>query len=219
MHDGTSGRRAWMTGLGVAAAGLAAGVRPATAAVADFTPARHEEDAWFDGLPGKHRVFIDSGSAAGASDALLYANNLFNANKSGYGLAESDLAIIVCFRHRSTPFAFTNEMWAKYGEPLTRMSRYELGMGEPTPTKNPHFGTAESPRGIPGLARRGVHFAVCDMATHAAARQVAAATGGDQDAIYKELRANAVPNAHFVAAGVVAVTRAQEYGYSLLVAG
>jgi len=35
----------------------------------------------------------------------------------------------------------------------------------------------------------------------------------------KELTANLVPNGHLVAAGVIATTRAQEYGYTLLVAG
>jgi hypothetical protein len=44
----------------------------------------------------------------------------------------------------------------------------------------------------------------------------ASATGGNADAVVKELMANAIANSHFVPAGVVAVTRAQERGYSLL---
>ncbi len=40
-----------------------------------------------------------------------------------------------------------------------------------------------------------------------------------KDSVYKELVASAIPNGHFVAAGVIAVTRAQEYDYSLLTAG
>ena len=36
------------------------------------------------------------------------------------------------------------------------------------------------------------------------------------DAVVKELMANAIANSHFVPAGVVAVTRAQERGYTLL---
>jgi hypothetical protein len=35
------------------------------------------------------------------------------------------------------------------------------------------------------------------------------------DALYKELTANLVPNAHIVPAGIVAVNRAQERGYTL----
>jgi len=41
----------------------------------------------------------------------------------------------------------------------------------------------------------------------------------DAEAVYQELRANAVPNGHFMAAGVVGLTRAQEFGYSVLIAG
>jgi len=39
---------------------------------------------------------------------------------------------------------------------------------------------------------------------------------GNADAVYKELVANLIPNSHMVAAGVVAVNRAQEYGFTLL---
>jgi hypothetical protein len=54
------------------------------------------------------------------------------------------------------------------------------------------------------------------MATHFFAAQVAMATKGNPDAVYKELAANLIPNSHMVAAGVVAVNRAQEYGFTLL---
>lgn len=215
-------RRSVITGLGATAAALTMGGQPAHAqSPAGFTPARHAEDAWFDEVPGVHRVFIDSASAAGGSDALLYANNLFVANKSGYDLDEPELAIVVCFRHRSTVFAFSNAMWAKYGEPMARAARYEVADGQPAPTTNPHLsrGQRVSPRAIDGLATRGVQYAICDMATHSVARQLATAVAGDADAIYEELRANPVPNGRFVSAGVVGLTRAQEYGYSVLFAG
>src|SRR6185436_20465018 len=66
------------------------------------------------------------------------------------------------------------------------------------------------------MAKRGTHFAICSMATRNMATRIAASTGGNADAILKELMANAIPNSHFVAAGVVAVNRAQERGYTLL---
>ena len=47
----------------------------------------------------------------------------------------------------------------------------------------------------------------------------AEAVGSTPDAIYDELVANTVTNGHMVAAGVIATTRAQEYGYTVLVAG
>src|SRR6185503_18270632 len=62
------------------------------------------------------------------------------------------------------------------------------------------------------------HFSVCDMATHFISGQVASAVKGDADALYKEFASNLIPNSHLVAAGVVAVNRAQEYGYTLFTA-
>jgi hypothetical protein len=44
-------------------------------------------------------------------------------------------------------------------------------------------------------------------------------TKGNTDAIYSELATNLIPNSHLAAAGVVAVNRAQEYGYSFMYAG
>ena len=228
-------RRALLSAMGAAAAGVALATAPgyaqtkasapAKAAGAPprgkFTPARHREDAWLDEAPGKHRTIIDSATAPGAANALLYAGNLFTANKSGYGLNDGDLAIVVCLRHFATVFAFNDAMWAKHGKTFAAIA--SIGdKAAAAPTTNPHLQDANMGLPIPGispLAKRGVQFAICDMATHFFASQIATATNGDAAAIYKELVANAVPNSHFVAAGVVGTTRAQEYGYSLLVAG
>ena len=64
----------------------------------------------------------------------------------------------------------------------------------------------------------GTHFAVCGMASRGLASSIAADTGLDADAVYKELMANTIPNSHVVSAGVLAVNRAQEHGYTLLTA-
>jgi hypothetical protein len=203
----------------VAAAAVALGSSPARAQTrGTFAPARHAQDEWFDQLPGKHRVFIDSSSADGISDALLYASNLFTANKSGYSLEDADLALIVCLRHFSTPFAFNNAMWAKYGKPMAEMAKYTSPRSTDAPAANPHL-PRNGNGGFTGLAAKGTQFAICDMATHFLAGQIATATGGKADDIYQELAANMVPNGRFVVAGVIGATRAQEYGYALIVAG
>jgi intracellular sulfur oxidation DsrE/DsrF family protein len=68
------------------------------------------------------------------------------------------------------------------------------------------------------MVNRGVHFAVCNLSTLGMAGMIARSTGGSSDDVYQELVDNAVPNSHFVAAGVLAATRAQEYGYSFMYA-
>ena len=71
----------------------------------------------------------------------------------------------------------------------------------------PNFGnTIDKVRGL------GARFAICVGATHFISQQLAG-SGGNADAIYKELVANIVPNARMVSAGVVGVTRAQEDRY------
>jgi hypothetical protein len=208
-------RRSFLSGVSAALAAVGLGSTSARAetGVSAFQPARHQEDEWFDKLPGKHRVFVDASSAAGASDALMFARNLYTANANGYSLKEGDLAIIVCLRHRATAFAFNDAMWSKYGKAWSTQLNYTDPKTKEAPTSN------LLAAGIDELLKKGTAFAICDMATHARARASAQATGGDADEVYKELVGHAITGGRFVPAGVVAVNRAQEYGYSLLVAG
>ncbi len=229
MTKQTWGRRSLISVFGAAAAALA--VRPGAAlaqapsAGGRFQPTRHTEDAWFDALPGKHRTIIDSFSVKGGGDALLFANNLFVANGAGYRLTDADVAVVVTLRHSSTAFAFTDAMWAKYSKGLTQgltltdpktgqVPTFNLFNATGYGTQLPNYGQT-----LDAVAKRGVHFAVCQMATRRPAGQIAMSAGSTADAIYAELTANLVPNAHMVAAGVIAVTRAQEYGYTVLSAG
>jgi intracellular sulfur oxidation DsrE/DsrF family protein len=155
---------------------------------------------------------------------MLYANNLYEANKKGYSLAESDIAIVICLRHFATAFAYNDAIWGKYGKQMSMMLEFTDPKTKQAPSTNllnsadygmalPNFGTT-----IDSVVKRGVQFAVCDMATHFFAGQIAMASGGNADALYNELVANRIPNSHMVPAGVVAVNRAQEYGYTLLTA-
>ena len=222
-HDRQT-RRSMLSGLGVAAAGLvvSSGAAGAQTAAARFQPARHAQDAWLDAVPGKHRTFIDAATARGAAEAMLYANNLYESNKTGYSLPERDIVVVACLRHFATPFAFNNAMWAKYGKSMSTMLEFTDPKTKAAPSTNllfsPDYGMALPNLGttIDSVVKRGTRFAVCDMATHFFAGEVARMSGGNADAVYKELVANTIPNSHMVAAGVLAVNRAQEYGYTLL---
>lgn len=223
MQSRSLSRRAVLTGAGSAVATLALGSSASaqSAGSVRFQPARHAQDAWLDAVPGSHRTFIDASTWRGAAEAVLYANNLFEANKTGYSLTDRDVAVVVCLRHFATPFAFTDTIWAKYGKAMGGLLELADPKTKQAPATNlllsadygmmlPNLGNS-----IPAVTKRGVQFAVCDMATHFIATQLAG-TGGNADAIYKELTASLIPNSHLVAAGVVAVNRAQEHGYTLL---
>jgi len=223
-------RRSVMTGMGIATAGLAVGAAAcaqtpaARGSATGFQPERHDVDSWFDELPGEHRVFIDTSYPRGGAEALLYANNLYAAQESAYAGGPADFAMVVCFRHFSTPFGYVDSVWQKYGEGFNEIMQYPdpaTGqaprinlMNSPDHPTLPNFGFT-----IDSHVARGTQFAICDNATHFFAGQLANAAGTSQEDVYAELVAGAIPNSRFVSAGVMAMTRAQEYGYSLLYAG
>lgn len=221
----TQNRRTFLAGASLAAAGVAV---TATAQEAShshhgssgFTPARHVEDSWMDEMGGVHRAFVDSSTGSGGIAAMNFASNILRGHAMGYGGKDEDYGLIVCFRHHSAPFGFNDAMWGKYGELFVGRTGSSNSNGEPV-TINPL--SVEGVHGnrsntIDSMSSRGVHFAVCDLSTRGMAGSIARSSGRTADEVYEELVSNAIPSSHFVAAGVLAATRAQEYGFSFLYA-
>jgi len=208
-------RRSFLTqvGMGVTVFGAAAAAAPRAAAHpvqndAAWRPTLHEEDAWMGAIPGQHRFIFDTTTRDGMGSALRFASNYYTANANGYGLQNGDLAVIIVARHFSTPFAYNESVWTKYGGPLSSF----IDRNSTPSTSNPYQ------RQVQGLIDRGTHFAVCQVATRAAAGAIARDTGAPIDDIVKELSENLLANAHLVPAGIVAVNRAQERGYAFVYA-
>ncbi|MGE0394325.1 MAG: hypothetical protein AB7P67_12225 [Vicinamibacterales bacterium] len=215
----TTDRRSFFSrlaaGLGLGGAALVPGMAGAQGRP-PYTPARHKEDDWLDTLGTKHRFVFDTTTTPAFSDALRFANNFLIANQTGYGLKDSDSGVVVVARHFSTVYAFSDAMWAKYGATLHAFGN--PGAATAAPTANP-FGNGNAVDVTVGtLVGRGAHFAVCGMATTFISTLVARAVNGDATTIRAELAANLVPNAHMAAAGILAVNRAQERGYTLATA-
>ena len=222
-------RRTLLHGVGAATAGLVVGsvnlsaqaapAAPTTApaqAGTTFQPMRHPQDAWLDAIPGKHRVVLDAVSPDGAAQGIGYSNNVFNANRTGYQLENADIALVLVLRHDATAFAFNNAMWKKYGKVFAELTEYKHPTEPGPPTSNPRNSGERPP--LDRLVARGAHIIVCGLATNLYAGQIAG-EGGDRAAVYKELESNMVANAHIMSAGVVGITRAQEYGYSMIYVG
>ena len=224
--DSPVARRSFLTRLGagvtVLGSGLAAGTGVAAAQSASGgRPVRHAQDDWMDKLAAKHRLVFDTTTPAGFGAAVAYANNFLTASKDGYGLTDQDHGIIIIARHFATPFAYNDAMWAKYSKAMPPFVVIDDPKTKQRPNSNlynvgtygldlPNLGTS-----IPDVVKRGVQFAVCQMATRFFSGPLAQATGGNADAVYNELVANLIPNSHLAAAGIVAVNRAQERGYTL----
>jgi intracellular sulfur oxidation DsrE/DsrF family protein len=203
------GATAAVLGLGRSAAAAPQEVRPAS----PFQPARHEKDDWME-LPGKHRLVFDGISPEGVRDALQFTGNFFTGNRNGYSLEASEVAVVIVMRHRATQFAFTDAIWSKYGAALSESEQFVDPKTKQAPTVNVYRTQIEN------QTKRGVHIGACDLSTHRLASFIARKTDGKAaDDVYKELVANAMPNVHFVPAGIVCVSRAQERGYTVAHAG
>jgi intracellular sulfur oxidation DsrE/DsrF family protein len=217
-------RRSFLTkvGLGMSAWTALFGSAQATAQTANtsgkgWQPVRHAQDDWYDQLPGQHRFVIDTTSYEGFGEALRYVNNFYLANESGYGLGNADLAVVIIARHMSTVCAFNDAMWGKYGDALAARAKVQDPATKQAPKVNLYNAAGQLSSGsvtLDSLLKRGVHVAVCQMATRFLATGVAKASGGTVDAAYAELTSNLVGNSHMVSAGIVAVNRAQERGYT-----
>ncbi len=210
-------RRSFLTRLNAGAASVAALAvgRVAMAQVKSapagrWEPARHDKDDWMDALPAKHRLVIDTTTPEGFRNALLFASNFMLTNRNDYGLQNQDLGVIVVVRHVSTGYGFNNDIWAKYGASLTGEPASANAQAKEPPKANP------SAASLASLANQGVQFGVCSMATRRLAGMIARAADGDADAVFTELSTNLGSNARMVPAGIVAVSRAQERGYTLV---
>jgi intracellular sulfur oxidation DsrE/DsrF family protein len=222
-------RRSFLTRLsaGIAAfAGLtvggAAAAQGQSPTVARWQPARHEKDDWLDMLPGKHRLVFDTTTPEGFGQAIAFASNFIRVNQSDYNVANNELAVIIVARSRSTPFAYNDAIWAKYGAPMSSRAEFTDPKTKQAPRANLYrsgdYGTQLPNRGttLDSLLKQGVQLAVCSVATRGFATAIAQATGGNTDSINSELVANIVENSRMVPAGIVAVNRAQERGYSFV---
>jgi intracellular sulfur oxidation DsrE/DsrF family protein len=205
-------RRSFFSRL--AGAGAMLGIVPAAAAAAtSFEATRHEQDGWLEQLPGKHRIIFDTWTADKFREGVQFAGNYVRVNKDAYGLGDKDIAVVMGARHHTAPFAFNDAMWAKYGKHFSERMTFTDPKTKLPPTVNLY--TAQ----LTGLVKQGMHFAICNLTTRAYTRIIADATKGDAEEVFKELAANTLGNAHFVPAGVVGVSRAQEYGYTMIAIG
>ena len=220
-------RRSFLTRLhtGLASFAAMAGVAMAqekSSAPARWEPARHEKDDWLVKPASKHRVVFDTTTPEGFAEALAFAGNFLRVNRSDYGLENSDLAVVIVARHRSAAFGYNDAMWAKYGVALAARAKVDEPKTKLPPKTNlynvPGLGDLLPNRGttVDSLVKQGVQLAVCTLSTHGNAAVIAGTTGGNAEAIFNELSANLMTNARLVPAGIVAVNRAQEHGYTLM---
>jgi intracellular sulfur oxidation DsrE/DsrF family protein len=174
---------------------------------------RHPQDDWLEQPPAIHRAVFDCWMSDTMGETVGFASNWMRVNTDQYGLAASDVSVVIVVRHGSAPFAFGEAVWAKYGKILAANMSANDPVAHPIPTTNIH---AER---LKGLGKQGMRLAVCNLSTRRYAGAIAKETSQDADAVYAEITGSPVSPARFVPAGVVTVTRAQERGYALVSIG
>ena len=185
-----------------------------------WRPARHAQDDWLEKIPGQHRFLFDTTTAEGLALAFRFAGNYFTANQSTYGLKDSDLAVIIVARHKATSFAYNDAIWAKYGKQIAEQAEFVDPKTKEAPKINVYGPAGETAQAgkMEALIKKGVQFAVCSTSTRGIATRIAKANSLEVDNVVKEITSNLIGNARMVPAGVLAVNRAQEHGYSFIYA-
>jgi intracellular sulfur oxidation DsrE/DsrF family protein len=204
-------RRGFLGTVAAAAAAVGLGGSLPSRLAAESPSARSSNpdlEAWFGKIKGKHRQVFDSPRPAEGLPGVWPRVYLMTMADTYPG--ESITAVLI-IRHDAIPLALNDAMWSKYklGE------AFNIKAGETPATTNiyatikglpiPNIGVAE-------LVKTGVLVGACNMALKVAGLTIAKQTGGDADAIHKELVDNVLPGIQVVPSGVMAVGRAQEMG-------
>src|SRR5436853_2357162 len=100
-----------------------------------FDAMRHAQDDWLD-LPGKHRYIFDAPNPDGFGIAIQFTTTYFNINVNDYGLKDSDVAVVLVARHRSTLLAYNDAIWAKWGKPISDRNGLLDPKTKPPPMSN-----------------------------------------------------------------------------------
>lgn len=204
--------RRTLLGAGALVAGavtVSSAVAAQDTGAAGWKAAREEQDDWLDKSGTRHRIIFDTTLTTAVPEALQYAGNYVNVNGDAYGLKPEELSVVVVLRHFSTVYGFSDTVWAKYGKIIGDFLKLEGDVSANPMLKGGDDSTMAK------LAREsGVQYAICSAATKFMAGMIAREAKEDAKDVEEFLHANAVPGGIFVPAGVVAIDRAQQRGYS-----
>jgi intracellular sulfur oxidation DsrE/DsrF family protein len=204
-------RRGFLSRAATALFGVVAAPSLASADVlASEVPA---DEAWLQGLNGKHKQFFDAASGRDGR-ALGRVANFLNAYAEAYGMKDVDLSVVFGAHGAALPLVMNDALWAKYefgrryaeNDPVTRAPA----------TRNPFASGGDM--SVARLQERGVRFIVCLRSIRRLSGELApnAATA---EQVRQEIIAHLLPGVTPVPAMIVATNRAQEAGLTYVYAG
>ena len=202
-------RRGFVARAIAAVAGLAAA--PAIASAATPRIATPPDEAWLQGLTGKHRQYFDVGLLD--VRALSRVANFMDVYAEAYETKDRDVNVVFGAHGAATAMMLNDAMW----------DRYELGRrntindpGSRAPVRRNMFATGAM--SVARLQERGVRFIVCMRSIRRLSGELAG-PGGSAEQVRTELLANVLPGVTPVPAAIVATNRAQEAGLTYVYIG
>ncbi len=189
-------------------------------------PSVKPDNSWLDGIKGNHAQIFDMPAPNGGFP-LLHVRNYVQTYKSAFGQNYPHVLAIVGLYGFTTPLAFNDAMWAKYGFGAAigvndRDTKAPAGRNVFASAPAGALLGAESRIDIPGdssisaLQALGSRFIVCNNAFNFWVARLASALTRPATEIRAELDANMLPKITIVPAMVIAVNQAQAAGASYM---
>ncbi len=184
----------------------------------DNTPEGSEE--WFNQFKGKHKIVYDATETHQAMP-LAWSWVFMNTNNET-GTPDSALSTLVILRHNAICMGLENRLWEKYnfGETYEQTDPKTKAPSK----RNFYYNAQEGDLMVPDwsiekLQKRGVKFAICNMAIYVMSMFKAKEMGLDHETVRKDYISGILPDIKLVPSGVWALSRAQEHGMAYCFAG
>jgi hypothetical protein len=181
------------------------------------------DDKWLSSLKGKHRQFFDMPKHDNGM-GLIHVRNYLNTLRDTYGVKHPDVTAVTGIYGMSTPLAFNDAMWQKYGlaNPIKVMdaskSPATVNVFYKAPEGAASLNVSGAPIGIPAdssisaLQQRGGIFLLCNNAFNVWMGLLGGGDAAKAAELRKEFEGNMLPGIFLVPAMVVAVNQAQTHG-------
>jgi intracellular sulfur oxidation DsrE/DsrF family protein len=209
MSDHLTPRRSFL-GRAVASLAAVAALPSVGLAVGKGAP-RAPDEAWLEGLTGKHRQYFDV--AVADSRALARVSNFIDVYAEAYGTKDADINVVFGAHGGATALMLNDAMWDKYG--LGRRTNMEDPATRAPAKRNI---VATGGLSVARLQERGVRFIVCMRSIRRLSGELAGPNGSAEQ-VRTELLGNLLPRVTAVPAAIVATNRAQEAGLTYVYIG
>lgn len=204
-------RRRFLAQLSGGLAAIAGITTPVAAQQVTAALTDPDHDAWMQRARGKHRVLFHA-TSPGDGVPMLMAMNFLDIYGSAYRASREHVSVVIGVHGAALPIALNDGVW----------DRYELGKRinvSDADTKEParrNIFAIGGPYSIDTAIARGVVLLVCNVALTLTAGSIARARSLVEADVYNDLRSSLIPGAILVPGLVVAISRAQEKGFTYI---